>query len=257
MTESAPTPTPTGPEPGAFARMSGVLFAPGKTFESIGRRPGKDWLVPIGVLILLTIIGALFINPKLDTDTALREAKKRMEARNMPEAQREKAEQMMESQFNAIKSGPIRFVLGPVFVLLPLFFVSAVYLGIARAMGAGGRYKTILTGYAFAQVPQIIKGMLGLAIGFTKTTIDLNEVEHIVKSNVGSFLDAESTSKPVMAMMNAVDLFEIWGVVLCSIMLSRTTKLSKNAATIAVVGLWILFVLMKAGGAALGAAFGG
>jgi hypothetical protein len=60
-----------------------------------------------------------------------------------------------------------------------------------------------------------------------------------------------------MALMNQVDLFEIWGVVIGSIMLARVTKLSKNAATITVVSVWVLYVILKVCGAALGAAFGG
>jgi hypothetical protein len=142
-------------------------------------------------------------------------------------------------------------------VLIPLLFVPALYLGAAKAMGVAGKYGTILAGYGYCQAPQIVKAIIGLAVCVPRDSIDFNEIEHIVKSNVGSFLDPDTTSKPLMALMNSVDLFEIWGLVLGSIMLARTTKFSKNAATIAVVSLWLLWVLLKFGGAALGSAFGG
>jgi len=247
----------TAAEPNAVGRMTGVLFSPAKTFESIARKPGMDWLVPIGLLVILTLISGFLINPKLDTDAAIKQTMKRIEARgDIPEAQREKIQARVEGQFKAVKSGFFRF-LGPVFVLVPLFFVSAVYLGIAKAMGAAAKYGTILAGYAYCQVPQFIKGVIAVSVGLTRDSIDLNEVEHLVKSNVGSFFDVETTAKPLMVILNSVDLFEIWGVVLGSIMLSRTTKLSKNGATISVVSLWLIYVLFKVCGAAIGAAFGG
>ena len=213
--------------------------------------------MPIVLLCALTLAGGLLINPKLDTDAAIKDAMKRIEARgNVPDAQKERMHTMLEKQYGAVKSGWVRFV-GPLTILIPLFFVSGVYLGVARAMGAAGRYAAILAGYAYCQLPALLKGILLVGIALPRESIDLNDLEHIVRSNVGSFLDVETTGKGVMALANSVDLFEIWGVVVGSIMLARTTKLSKNGATITVASLWLLFVLLKFCGAALGAAFGG
>jgi hypothetical protein len=255
MAEVAPG--SSAPEMGVVARLTGVLFSPGKTFESIARKPGWDWLVPVALLIGLTVIGGIFINPKLDTETAMKDTMKRIEARgNMSDAQREQIEKTVEKQYAFVKTGWGRF-LGPPVILLVLFFVPAVYLGIAKAMGVSARYGTILAGYGYCQVPQFIKGIIGVAVAWPRESIDLNDVDHLVKSNVGAFLDAESVGKPLMALMNSVDLFEIWGLVLGSIMLARTTKFSKNGATITVVSVWVLYILMKFGGALLGSAFGG
>ena len=258
MTESAEGSTPnSAPEPGAFSRLAGVLFSPGKTFASIGRKPGYDWLLPVAILIVMTVIGVSLINPKLDTDSAMKQTMRRIEERRpMTDAQREQTQKMLEKQYGFAKSGAIRFI-APIIVLIPIFFVPALYFGASKAMGAAAKYGTILAGYAFCQVPQLIKGVIGLIVALPRDSIDLNEVEHIVRSNVGSFLDAETTSKPLMALMNQVDLFEIWGVVIGSIMLARVSKLSKNAATITVVSIWVVYVIFKVGGAALGAAFGG
>jgi hypothetical protein len=257
MSQSSDAPNSgMGPEPGPLGRLMGVFFSPAKTFESIARKPGMDWMLPVAILMLLTVVGGVLVNPKLDTDTAIKDTMKRIEARRpLTDAQREQTQHMVERQFGWAK-GPLRFI-GPVFVLIPLLLVPAFYLGTAKAMGVAAKYGTILAGYAYCQAPQIVKAIIGLAVAVPRDSIDFNEVEHIVKSNVGSFLDPDTTSKPLMALMNSVDLFEIWGLVLGSIMLARTTKFSKNAATVAVVSLWVLWVLLKFGGAALGAAFGG
>ncbi len=259
MTESstAPSSLPSGPEPGGFARMIGVLLSPGKTFESIARKPGWDWLLPVLIFCALTIVGGMFISPKLDTDTAIKDTMKRIEARgNIREAQQKQIRERIEKQFNAVKTGWVRF-LGPAFVLVPLFLVPLFYFGTAKAFGAAKTYLPIVAGYAYAQVPQLIKFVLALAISYPRESIDLNDAERLVKSSVGAFLDSQTTSKATMAFLTSVDLFEIWGIVLGSIMLARTTKLSKNTAAISVFTFWLLWVLLKVFGAALGSAFGG
>jgi len=182
---------------------------------------------------------------------------KRIEARgNISEAQQKQIRERVEKQFTAVKSGWARF-LGPCFVLIPLIFVPLFYLGIAKAFGAAKTYFPLLAGYAYCQVPQFLKGVVGLGVAYPRESIDLNDAERIVRSSVGAFLDPETTSKALMTFMTSVDLFEIWGLVLGSIMLARATKLSKNLAAIVVVSLWLAFVLFKVAGAALGSMFGG
>jgi hypothetical protein len=201
-------------------------------------------------------VAGILINPKLDTDAAIKDTMKRIEARgNIPEAQRKQIQERVEKQFNMVKSGWVRF-LGPAFVLIPLLLVPLLYLGIAKAFGAAKTYLPLLAGYAYCQVPQLLKVLVALGVCYPRESIDLNDAERIVKSSVGAFLDAETTSKPLMTFMTSIDLFEIWGLVLGSMMVARSTRLSKNASTITVVSLWLVYVLFKVGGAALGAMFG-
>jgi len=255
MAESASG--PTSPEPGALARLTGVLFSPAQTFESIARKPGWDWLVPVVLLMALTLLSGILINPKLDTDAAIKDTMKRIEARgDIPEATRKQIQERVESQFRSVKSGWMRF-LGPVFVLVPMLLVPLLYFGVAKAFGAAKTYLPVLAGYAYCQVPQLLKGVVGLGVAYPRESIDLNDAERIVRSSVGAFLDTTTTSKPLLSLMTSIDLFEIWGLLLGSIMLARTTRLSKNASTIAVGSLWLVYVLVKVLGAALGSMFGG
>jgi hypothetical protein len=257
VTEAQGSVPSSGPEPGAFGRMAGVLFSPGKTFESIARKPGWDWMVPVVLLMAVALLSGILINPKLDTDTAVKETMKRIEARgNLSEAQQKQIRERVEKQFAAVKSGWARY-LGPCLVAIPLIFVPLFYLGIAKAFGAAKTYLPLLAGYAYVQIPQLIKWVLAVAIAYPRESIDLNDAERLVKSSAGAFLDPSTASKALMAFLSSIDLFEMWGLVLGSIMMARCTRLSKNAATIAVVSLWLVWVLLKVGGAALGSMFGG
>ena len=250
-------PVPAGQEMGAFEKLVGVFLSPAKTFASVARKPGSDWLVPVALLVVLVLVASFTVNPKLDVDGAVQQTMKRIEQRQpLDDAKREQIEGAVRRQMGFMVSGPGRF-LTPLVVLVPLFLVPLFYHGIAAAFGASTRYMTVVAGYAWVQMVQFVKGIIGIAVAAPRSTIDFNEAQNLVRSNLGAFLDAESTSKPLLAVATSVDLFEIWGLVLGSIMLSRTTRLSKNTATVAVVSLWVVWVLCKVAGAALGAAFGG
>jgi Yip1-like protein len=259
MTETAATPAPpgSGPEMGTIQRLIGVFFSPSKTFESIGRSPGWDWLLPVAIMVAMLVTAAFVINPKLDTDAAVKQTMKKMEENpNISAEQRVKIEERVRGQFESVKSGNARFI-GVAFVLISFLFVAGVYHGVAAAFGASTRYVTVLAGYVWAQLPQIVKGLIGFAVAMPRDSIDLKEAETMVKSSVGAFLDPQTTSAAIRAVATSIDLFEIWGIVLGSIMLSRCTRLSKNTATITVVSLWLIWTLVKVAGATLGAAFGG
>jgi hypothetical protein len=259
MTETvAPPPPPsTGPELGTIQRLIGVFFSPAKTFESIARSPGWDWLLPVAIISAMLLTAAFVINPKLDTDAAVKQTMKKLEENpNIPADQRGKMEERVRGQYESVRSGYARFFALP-FVVIALLFVAGVYHGVAAAFGAKTRYVTVLAGYAWAQMPQVLKGLIGFAVAIPRDRIDLKEAETLVKSSVGAFLDPQTTSAAIRAIATSIDLFEIWGIVLGSIMLARCTKLSKNTATVTVVSLWLVWVLFKVAGAAVGAAFGG
>lgn len=250
-------PVPAGQEMGVFERLVGVFFSPAKTFESIARKPGTDWLVPVAVMVALVLVSAFTINPKLDVDSAVHQTMKKIEQRQqLDDAKRTQIEGAMRKQMGFMISGPGRFI-APIIVLVPFFLVPLFYHGIAAAFGASTRYMTVVAGYAWVQLVQALKFVIAIAVSIPRKSIDVNDAQNLVRSNVGAFLNPATTSKAVIALASSIDLFEIWALVLTSIMVAKTTRLSKNAATITVVALWIVWVLIKMGGAALGAAFGG
>jgi hypothetical protein len=138
-----------------------------------------------------------------------------------------------------------------------VFLVPLIYHGAAAAWGKSGRYPAVLSAYAHAQVPTLIRGALTVAIAYPRDKLDPEGMARLLKSNVGAFLDPESTPKALLALLTNLDIFDLWAVALAAIALPRVTRLSQGAATAVVVGLWLVYVLIVTGLAALGAAFGG
>ena len=84
--------------------------------------------------------------------------------------------------------------------------------------------------------------------------LDINDIQfmRVLKSNVGAFLDFETTSKALLAITSSIDVFDIWGFLVGSIALSKTTRFSKAGAMYTVGGVWMVYILLKV---ALGAVY--
>ncbi len=257
MTTATETPVQPKPAMGLGARLVGVLFSPGATFADIARRP-KGWWLPLILLIGVSLAGTLLIAPKLDVDGAVQQTMAQLEKRNpnMTDEQRERTAGVIRGQMEFMTRRAGRWI-APFVVVIPFFFVPLLWHGMSAMWGKAGSYKAVLTAYGHIQIVQVVKGVLVLIVGSTKQTIDIQRVNHLLKSSLGAFLDPETASKPLLALASNIDVFELWAVVLGCIALPRVTRLTPKGAAAVVIGIWLLWVLIQTGGAALGAMFGG
>ncbi len=244
-------PRPEG-EPGALSRIVGVFFSPANTFESIARRPG--WVLPVVLLLIWAAAVGLIVTPRLDVDAMVDKQIERIESRG--------GTTLDEAQKDSMRAGMGGFVkwswvIGVVFLGAALFLVPALYHGAAAAAGKAGRYTAVLSAYAHVQFVQILKGCLLLAVVLPRGKVDPEAMQHLVKSNVGAFMDPETTSKPLLAFLASFDLIDFWAIGLAILALTRVTRLKTATAAAVVLGVWGAWVLISTGFAALGAAFGG
>jgi hypothetical protein len=100
---------------------------------------------------------------------------------------------------------------------------------------------------SYAWVPGIIVGLLGILVLFLKdpSTVDL---EHLVASNGGAFL-ADDSPKWMVTLFTALDLFAFWNMILMAIGFSAADpkKISFGKALGTVVGVWLIYVIVKVG----------
>jgi hypothetical protein len=113
MSGSAGTSTPPlGPEPGALARVFGVFMSPAKTFESIARKPGWDWLVPVVLLMVASFIAQSAMLPKMDVDEAVKTQMKfidKMAKGSIPAEKRAEIEQKTREVLQWIPETSVTF----------------------------------------------------------------------------------------------------------------------------------------------------
>ena len=249
MTQPTDAPSSSsGPEPGPLARVIGVFFSPAKTFESIARKPGWDWLVPVVLLMVGSFIAQSAMLPKMDIDDAVKTQMKMMDkmAKGLPEEKRAEIEEKTRASMEA-SSKPMRRVFNTFFLFIPILLVPAIYHGLAAAFNAKTTYLKVLSGYAYTWSIYLVPTLLSALVALPRDKLDASDIQfqRVLKSNVAAFMDFETTSKVLLAILSSVDIFDVWGFFVGSIALSKTTKFSSSAAKYVVGGVWLAYILLK------------
>jgi hypothetical protein len=138
---------------------------------------------------------------------------------------------------------------GTVVVIL---VVAGVLLGAVNLLaGASLNFKSSLGIVSYAYMPGVLGGLLGILVLFLKdpSTIDL---ENLVASNFAALLTSD-TSKWLIALAKSFDLFVFWILLLLAAGFSAANpkKISMGKALGVVVGLWLVFVIVRVGLAAI------
>jgi hypothetical protein len=249
MGETMTTP-PLPEEPLAdsfFSRALGVFISPGRTFESIVRRP--DFLAP---LIVCTLGSLALIEAILERIGAAQIIRRALE--NSGRASQMTPEQVdravhRAAAITAISMRVIAVVGVPVFLLIiaamGLFIVNVVF-------GASIDFKTAFAVACYADLVLMVGVVLGLVV------ILFGDVEHFspenpIPSTVAFFLNPQETSKALYALASSFDIFRVWFIILTALGLSVATrrKVGSVAIFLTFFGVWVLWVLAHTGWAAL------
>lgn len=252
---SAETPSPaTSPAPSSgsggsdssLGRIFGVLFSPKPTFESIVRKP--SWILPL-ILIVVVSVGVIFTFGQrvgwrsfmIRQDQQNARTQKQMES--MTEEQREN---LINTQ---TKVAPIfayvAVVVGP--------FIAAVVVGAVLMLafnlihGTKIGFVPSLAIVSYSWVPGLIGALLGILILFLRDP-SMVDLDHLVASNGGAFLGDDSP-KWMVTLLTAFDLFAFWNMILMAFGFSAADpkKISFGKALGTVVGVWLIYVIVKVG----------
>ena len=224
---------------GAFARITGVFFEPGKTFQDIGRRP--TFLVPLLLIIVGTIAFTVAMGQHIGWQQIVRQS---ME--NSSRAAQMTPEQKEQAIATGAKVASIMGYSSAIIVPLMYVIMAAVLLGMTAMMSAGLRFKQVYAVVVYSGLPGILFAILGCVVMFLKKPEDFN-VNNPLMFNIGAYLDPQTTSKFIYSLATSIDLFSFWMIALVAIGLKAVAgkKLSSGGAWAAVVAPWAVYVLAK------------
>lgn len=234
---------PAGPDAAprnAFQRMAGVLFSPVDTFRDIAMRP--DWIIPLIVVMLMSLVSYLVIAPHLDLESTLRE---QMEARGITDQQAiDKQVELITkvAKFNA----PVTVVVVPLMIL----FMAGVLLLSFKLMGYGGTFKQFFAVTVYAFLTHIVKAIVTSIIVASRGTMTQLELVSLVKSNLGFLVDPK-TSPAAFSFLSSLDVFNIWMVVLLIIGLAFAARVTTRQSAVIVLILWSIIIMIMVGFSAL------
>jgi hypothetical protein len=220
-------------------RCVDVFAAPSKTFIDL-RRKATFW----GPLIVMIIVGIgfsftvqkqigweqVFLNNMRQTPAAMQKIESAPNAASM-EAAYVKGTAIFSYVFSA--------------VILLFTLISALLVWVTVNFGFGGtaKYSQIYAVSLYAGLVVNIKYLLGIIAIFAGLAPDSFLAQNPVGSNIGYYL---STDLPLWlrTFCAHLDIFEIWWVVLSVIGVSLVARITKGKAAVAVVGWWIMLILL-------------
>jgi hypothetical protein len=246
MSAAASAPTAPAKELSELARLSGVLWEPSATFRDIAARP--RWWPPLVIVIALSLLFSVTFTQRGGWEHFFRqqmETNSRMQS--MP------ADQRAQTMAIQVKVGPY-FAYGAAVVGVPFFALvtSGMFLLLFRSLlGADLSFNQVYAICCYSFIPLIFSSLMALAVMLLKEP-DQFDLQNPILTNVGAFLDAVSTPKWLYSLATSVDVFSIWVMVLMATGLSvAARKISWSTSFMCVLGSWMVYVLLKMGGAAV------
>jgi hypothetical protein len=229
-----------------FGRVIGVLISPDKTFRSIAERP--TWVVPLLLLMALGLSVGLVMQDRVDQAAMVKYQMDKFGV-DMSDEQLEKMESEMADQ------SATRQTLGLAFGVLVAaggyFLLAALFLVVFRLAGSELDFFRSLAVTVHGLLPAGVAALLNLPLVFSRSEISPEEVMQggILTSSLRPLAPEES---PVLeSLLGSLDFFTIWSVVLLILGFRAVARVSTQTATTIVLILWGLWVLGKAGFAAV------
>jgi hypothetical protein len=225
------------------ARMVGVIFSPGSTFEDIARAP--DFIAPLLTIILVSVAA---------TETLLRKVGMarivQMSLDQSGQAQNMSPDQVQQAIQRGVTFGSIFARVGAVIgTPILLLIVAAVGLLILNAFfGAEAKFGKVFSAACYTGVTIIVGNLIALPIFLFGDPNAVNMADPI-PTNVGFFLNPLETSKPLYVVASSVDIIRFWFIALLAIGLSRVAEGKVKTSWIfgCLFGIWLVILLIRVG----------
>lgn len=229
-----------------LARLTGVIWEPGATFRDIAARP--RWWPPLVIIIPLSLLFIYSFTVRVGWERFFRQqSETNSQMQKMDAAQRE---QVISTQ---IKYAPIAtYAIVAIWLPVAAVIAAGVFLFVFRTMlGAELSFRQVFAIYCYSLIPLIFSSIMSFAVLFLKDP-DQFDLQNPTLSNIGAFLDPLNTPKWLFSLAASVDVFTLWTLALLATGLSAAArKISWSTSFTWVMATWLVYVLLKAGWAAL------
>ena len=224
-------------EMGLIRRMLGVFFSPGETFASVGRQAGHlDWLVPLIVVALVSIISLRLTMPIVQAETLGKMRQRIIEQK--PDLSEEKMQETMEKVQGVTETAA--FINAPVGAAAWLFVQAAVLLALVNfVLGGRGAYKKVLAVTGYSSLIAVPAAIVTVPLMLARGTMH-------VQVGLGLLLPASLEGSFLFHFLTYITLFSIWQYSLVSIGVGAVSGIGTKRAAWGVFVLFFAFILIVA-----------
>ena len=218
-------------------RLFGVFFEPGKVFADVAERP--RWWVPVLITTIFAVAFTWALGEHIGWEKTVRQAiEANSRTADLPVEQREAAIQRA-TKF-ASTFGYIWAVIGPGIMTA---IVALVLMGIFNGlMGTELKFVHAFAITAYAMLVRAFAAIFMTLILYLKPPEDFNV--RVSPFSPAGYIDPQSLPKWLFSLLNSIDLFSIWMVILLAIgFAAASKKLKFSSALMGVAIPWVLVVL--------------
>jgi hypothetical protein len=227
------TPAPAKPA-SRWEDFIDIFYAPSSVYE---RRANSGFAIPM--LVVTVLVGALFIansgvmQPIMDAEFARQTA---VMMRKNPQFTPEMATKMRSVGETFGKIG--------VFIVMPagMVLTGLVLWMVGKFFDAKQTLAAAVMVASYAFVPRILENVLNGVQGLLMDPASLDG-RYRLSLGVGRFLDPDTASPMLLALVSRLDVFTIWVTVLLAIGLAVTGRIPRSKAALAAVIVWIVGAL--------------
>jgi hypothetical protein len=207
-----------------------IFYAPSQVYA---RRAGSGFGIPMLVVTLLVAILAIansgVMQPIMDAEfTRSTAAAMRQNPQLTPE---------MMAKGRGIGEAIAKFG-AIIFVPVGMFLTGLVLWLVGKLFDAKESLAAAIMVAAYAFVPRILEGVLAGVQGLLLDPASLNG-RFKLSLGLGRFLDPDTASPVLLALLGRVDVFTIWVTVLLAIGLSVTGRIPRSRAAVAAAIVWV------------------
>jgi hypothetical protein len=221
-----------------------IFYSPGEVFDRVRER--GTWLPPMLAMFVIGLISGATLGSMVSMGAIVRkqlEANPQMVEKLGPEGIEKIANNPMYKSLWYIGA-----IAGPITVVV----VAGIFLGGLSIAGGRATFKQVLgaTAYAWFPFSVLVTAMTIMIVSLSADRADLN-FKNLVATNIGAFLDPQTTSKPLYSIASSLDLLSFMLIGLLGYGLSKVSKSPMGTCLGIVVVVWAVYILGKAGAASL------
>ncbi len=245
---ASPAPTPEPAPLSEGARILDTFIAPSKTFTDLRRN--ASWWGPWLVISIFSLVFVYAISRQIGFDQVTRN----QIAHSSRADQFDRLPPDQQAQRIQVSSKIVSFLsYGSPLMILFYLLVETVVLWATFKVGAGGQtsFKTAYAISMYGALPGILGAILAAVALFAGVSPEGFDINNPVGTNLGYYLDPDTTGKFIRAMASSLDLTSIWSILLVGIGYSCTGKVKRSTAIVIVAGWYLVFKLAASALAAM------
>jgi hypothetical protein len=230
-TDGAPAsegPSAAQPKASRWEDFIDIFYAPSSVFA---RRAESGFLLPMVVVTVLT--GVLYIMNSGVWSEVMDAEMTRALTKQSQQLTAEQLQKVRGFSETMAKVGSFAFVPIGIFLTGLMLWVCGKFVEAKQTL----RQATMVAAFAF--MPRIVEALVVAVQGLLLDPGSFNG-RWRVSLGIGRFLDPDTTSPALLALVGRLDVFTIWVTVLLAIGLAVTGKITRGRAAIAAAIVWLL-----------------